>query len=353
MSTEIHHQTPKRARPYSKEGIRGSLDRATHYIDLAEEVLKGARVDRDQALAMVMSSDDELLDLLAGAFRLRRAFFGRGVMLHVIRNAKSGHCSEDCAYCSQSAVARTTIESHPLQKAEDIVAAAREAHLRKATRYCIVTAGKKINSAELDVLCEAVRRIRAEFPLSICTSLGELTREKAERLKTAGVNRYNHNLEAAPRVYRTICHTHTFEERLATIRIVKAAGLELCCGGLLGLGESAAERVELAFILRDVQPDAIPINLLDPRPGTPLAEVARIRPNDALRALAVFRFVHPDREIRIAGGREKILGPLQVLSLYAANSLFTEGYLTTGGQGFQADLAMLEAAGFEVAGWTE
>jgi biotin synthase len=322
-------------------------------MDLAQEVLSGKPIERDQAMAMVHSSDDDLLNLLAGAFRLRREYFGRGVMLHVIRNAKSGHCGEDCAYCNQSAHSGSDVAAHPLQSADELVAAARQAYGRKAARYCMVTAGRRVGAAELEVLCDAASRIRTELSLEICTSLGELTREQAERLKAAGVNRYNHNLETVPRVFRTICSTHTFEDRVATASIAKAAGLELCCGGLLGLGESPAERVELAFLLRQVDPNSIPINLLDPKAGTSLAGVERIRPNDALRALAMFRFVHPDKEIRIAGGRERILGHLQVLSLYAANSLFTEGYLTYAGQGYQADLAMIEAAGFEVASFSE
>lgn len=323
------------------------------YIDLAEEVLAGKPVERDQATEMVMSSDDDLLDLLAGAFRLRRKFFGRGIMLHVISNAKTGGCSEDCAWCSQSIHADSGVASHELLTAADLVTAARRAHERKAVRCCIVTAGRNVSETELEVICEAARRIRAELPLAICTSLGELTSEQANRLKTAGVNRYNHNLESVPRVFNAVCQTHTFQDRLATIRIAKAAGLELCCGGILGIGESLAERVELAFALRDVDADSIPVNLLDPRPGTRLGGAERIKPNDALRALAMFRFVHPHKEIRIAGGRETVLGPLQVLSLYVINSFFTEGYLTTPGQGNSADLALLQAAGFEVVAYAE
>jgi biotin synthase len=323
------------------------------YRELAEAVLAGRPVERDQALAMVTSSDDDLLDLLAGAFRLRRAYFGRGVMLHVIRNAKAGSCGEDCAWCSQSLHADSGVVSQALQPVEELVAGARAAHGRKAVRYCMVTAGRGVSSAELEVVCEAVRRIRAELPIAICTSLGELTPEQADRLKAAGVNRYNHNLETVPRVFARVCTTHGFQDRLTTIKNAKSAGLELCCGGILGIGESLQERVELAFALREVGADSIPVNLLKAHPGTALAGAEPIRPNDALRAIAMFRFVHPNKEIRVAGGREAILGPLQALSLYAANSFFTEGYLTYSGQGYQADLAMLQAAGFEVASYAE
>jgi len=297
------------------------------YQEIAQQVLDGNSLTREQAESMMTSSDDDLLDLLAGAFALRRRYFGRGVMLHVLRNAKTGQCSEDCAWCSQSIHADSGVRGEPLLSVDELVAAAHQAHRRQAVRYCMVTAGKSVDDKELATLCEAARVIRAELPISICTSLGELTVEQARRLKSAGVNRYNHNLETVPRVFATVCTTHTYADRMATVRAVKSAGLELCCGGILGIGESVQERVELAFALREVDADSIPVNLLKAHTGTPLADAKPIRPNDALRALAMFRFVHPRAEIRLAGGREAILGPLQALSLYAVNSFFTEGYL--------------------------
>jgi biotin synthase len=206
----------------------------------------------------------------------------------------------------------------------------------------------------MDAVCDAVARMKREnLPLSICASLGSLDEERALRLRRAGVDRVNHNLEAAPSVFERLCTTHSHEERLTTARAVKAVGLELCSGGLVGLGETLEERAELALLLREVGADAVPVNFFDPRPGTPLAGAARISANDALRALAMFRFVIPHAEIRMAGGREKSLGPMQALGLYAADSMFTEGYLTTAGQGFEADMAMIAAAGFEIAGTLE
>jgi biotin synthase len=320
---------------------------------LAEEVLAGRAVEVEDALAMVSSTDDELLNLLDGAFRLRRAHFGRGVMLHVIRNAKSGGCQEDCGYCSQSRRATGSVPEYSLQSVEAICDGAKEAYRRKAVRYCIVTSGRLLSDDEMNLVCAAVQRVRDELPLAICTSLGALTQKQADRLKAAGVHRYNHNLETVPRVFREVCSTHTFEDRLATIGAVKSAGMELCSGGIFGMGERLAERVELAFLLRDIDAGAIPVNFFDPRPGTPLAGAPRLRPNEALRILAMLRFVCPNKEIRIAGGREHILGPLQALALYAANSMFTEGYLTTDGQGYTADLALLEAAEFEPTGFAE
>jgi biotin synthase len=240
-----------------------------------------------------------------------------------------------------------------LQTVEAIVAGAREARKLKAILYCIVTSGRQPAEAELDTICAAAAQIKREGPIQICTSLGLLSPGQAGRLKAAGVDRYNHNLETSSRFYGTICTTHTYQDRVGTTRVAKAAGLELCCGGLIGMGETLEDRVDLALALREAEADSIPLNFLDPRPGTALEGRPRISALDALRALALFRFANPDRELRIAGGREACLGPMQALALYPANSMFTVGYLTTSGQGYAADLALIEAAGFHVTEITD
>lgn len=325
----------------------------TEFHNLAHDVLAGRRLNAEEALALLHASDDDLLALLDGAFRVRRAHFGRGVLLHVIRNAKSGHCPEDCAYCSQSNASGGSISRYAMQPVEEVLEGARRAHDLGAARYCIVTSGRGPWPRELEHVCEAVRRIKAELPISICVSLGILGEDQAERLKAAGVDRYNHNLETSIRYFPEICATHSYSERVSTARKVKDAGLELCSGILLGMGESLEDRVDVALTLRELGANSIPVNLLDPRPGTRLEARPRITAGDALRALAMFRFMHPNREIRIAGGRERVLGSLQALALYPANSMFTNGYLTAPGQGYDADVAMLGAAGFEVAGIAE
>jgi len=320
---------------------------------LGRRVLSGGAVRREEALAVLRSSEDDLLGLLDAAFAVRRRYFGRTVSLHVIRNAKSGACGEDCAYCSQSAESRATVPCYPLQKEEELVNGAREAQALGAVRYCIVTSGRCASDDDIRAICRAVRRIKKEFPLSLCVSLGIIGAEQAAQLKAAGVDRYNHNLETSERFFPSICSTHTHAERRATAGIAKAAGMELCSGGLLGMGETLEDRVDLAFALKEAGADAIPLNFLDPRPGTRLEGRPRLSAGDALRALALFRFVNPNREIRIAGGREACLGPLQALALYPANSLFTSGYLTTPGQGYAADKLMIEKAGFDVAEITD
>lgn len=321
--------------------------------ELSQHVLKGNLPTYDEVLGVIGSSDDELLAVLDAAFTIRRHYFGRGVSIHVIRNAKSGLCTENCSFCSQSAVSDREIQKYPMQTVAQILEGAREAHELAAVRYCIVTSGRTPSGKDLETICEAARRIKRDLPIQICASLGLLSEDQAKRLKNAGVDRYNHNLESSERFYSSFCTTHSFTDRLETARIAKVAGLELCSGGLIGMGESLRDRVDLAFALRYLDADSIPLNFLDPRPGTPLAGLSKLTPADCLRTLSMFRFVNPDREIRIAGGREACIGSMQVLSLYAANSMFTTGYLTTPGQGYQADMEMIAQAGFTVTELTD
>lgn len=322
------------------------------WTERARRTLQGTIISRAEALELLMSSDDDLLDVIHAAFLIRRHYFGRSITIHVIKNAKSGLCSEDCAFCSQSGGANTDSPRYALQKVGELVTGAQDAHRLKAMRYCIVTSGKEPEPEELDMICEATRQIKKEVPIQICVSLGLLTVGQSLKLKKAGVDRFNHNLESSERFYPTICTTHSYADRKRTAEIVKASGMELCSGGLIGMGESLEDRVEMAFALREVEADSIPLNFLDPRPGTTLENLKRLSPADCLRALAMFRFVHPDKEIRVAGGREACLGSMQVLSLYAANSIFTKGYLTTPGQGYEEDMDMIAKAGFQVTDWT-
>ena len=321
---------------------------------ISQRVTDGGEITQAEALGILNAPDDALLSVLDAAFAIRLRYFGRGVRLHVLCNARSGGCSEDCGYCSQSAHARqSATQRYPWRSNEELVAGAREAHRMKAIRYCVVSSGRAPADAEMKDICETVRSIKAEVPTRVCLSLGLLSPMQARQLKGAGVDRYNHNLETSERHFPHLCTTHSYADRVATARAVKAAGLELCCGGLLGAGETAEDRVDLAFALRDLAADSIPINFLDPRPGTPFEHYPRLKPTVCLRALAMFRFVHPSTEIRVAGGREACLGPMQALALYPANAMFTDGFLTTPGQGCDADRALLNAAGFCIDGVTQ
>ena len=316
---------------------------------LSGKALADGTVTRDEAMVVLKSGEDEILDVLNAAFKVRLHHFGRGMSLHVLNNARSGMCSENCSFCSQSAVADSGIARYPMKSVDEIVEGAREAKKVNAVRYCIVISSRSPAKQDLDTVCEAVRRIKKEMNIQVCTSLGILTPEQAHTLTRAGVNRYNHNFETSSRYYPSICSTHNFDDRVRTVRTAREAGLEICCGGLIGMGETLEDRVELAFAVKEGQADSIPVNFLDPRSGTPLADRSRLKPPECLRTLAMFRLVNPSSEIRIAGGREACLRHLQPLALYAANSMFTQGYLTTPGQGYLADIAMIEEAGFEVA----
>jgi biotin synthase len=317
--------------------------------DLADKVLAGGALIREEALAVLGCPDDELLALLHAAFRVRLRHHGREVRLHVLRNAKSGMCRENCAFCSQAAGAYSGIDRYGLQSVEELVEGAREAHRLGAVKYCMVTATRGPSERDLGVICEAVRQIKGELPIHICTSLGILSPGQAERLKAAGVDRFNHNLETSRNFFSRVCQTHTYDDRVGTIRAAKTAGMEACCGGIIGMGESLEDRVDLAFECGALAVESIPVNFLDPRPGTPLGHVARLAPEECLKTLCMFRLANPAADIRVAGGREVNLRHLQVLALYPANSMFTEGYLTTPGQGHESDLAMIRDAGFRVA----
>jgi len=315
---------------------------------LSDKVLAGGAVTRADALAVLRSSDDELLGVLQAVFHVRQKYHGRRVDLHVIRNAKSGLCPENCAFCSQSASATTPVEEYPMQAEPDLVEGAKRAHAAGAVRYCMVTSGRGPQDEEVEEICRTVRQIKKEVQIEICTSLGLLTAAQAQRLAAAGVDRINHNVETSRRFFPEVVTTHSYDERRATIRTAKAAGLEVCCGGILGLGETLEDRVEMAFEIAELDVNSVPVNLLDPRPGTAMETRPRMSPAEALRALAMFRWVMPAKEIRVAGGRETCLRSMQPLALYAANSIFTEGYLTTPGQSAQRDADMLADAGFEI-----
>ncbi len=315
---------------------------------LADNVLAGQQVSRAEALAMLGAPDDDLLALLDAAFRIRRNHFGRKVNLHVIRNAQSGNCSEDCSFCSQSARSQAEIERYAMESADALIVGAQEAAEVGAVKYCMVTSGRRPSEQVLTAVCAAAGRISGDMKIKLCVSLGSLTDEQARRLKAAGVTRYNHNLETSRRFFPQICSTHTWDERVATVRRARAAGLEACCGGIIGMGETLEDRVDLALALRDLEVEAIPVNLFNPRAGTPLAGRPVLGAIEALKVLAMFRLVNPRAELRAAGGREAILGLMQPLALYAVNSIFTQGYLTTAGQGTNRDLEMLTQAGFEM-----
>lgn len=321
---------------------------ASRWQQLADKAIAGQALTREEALSVLRADDSQLLALLDAAFQVRRAAFGTLVKLNMLVNAKSGICPEDCGYCSQSVVSAAPIAKYSLLSPEVLVEGAREAWARRARTYCIVASGRGPSARELRRVAEAVRRIKAEMPMKVCACLGLLTEEQARFLKEAGVDRYNHNLNTSADHYPAIVTTHTYEERVATVEAVKRAGISPCSGFIAGMGETDEQLVEVAFALRALDADSIPVNFLHPIPGTPLQGRDDLDPRRCLKILALLRFVCPRKEIRVAGGRERNLRSLQPLALYAANSLFVGDYLTTPGQAAEADWQMLEDLGFEI-----
>jgi biotin synthase len=318
------------------------------YQVLADRALRGEGMTREEARTVLGTPDEILPDLIQAAWKVRFANSGRRVKLHMLINAKSGLCEEDCHYCSQSRISRSDIDQYPLLSKEDILEGARRAVEARALRYCIVISGRGPRPKELAEIASAVRTIKQETPLSLCCSLGLLTPEDAISLKAAGVDRVNHNLNTSEPFYKEICTTHTYQDRVETLKNAREAGLELCSGGIVGMGESDEDLIDLAFALREIKPDSIPINFLHPVEGTPLGARTPPSPTRGLKVLCLFRFIHPTTEIRIAGGREHNLRSLQAQALYIGDSLFVGGYLTTPGQKPEEAWRMIEDLGFEV-----
>jgi biotin synthase len=321
---------------------------STDWSSLASRVLDGYRVTLPEALAILRAPDDELLDILAAAYRIRRRWFGKTVQLYFLMNAKSGLCPEDCHYCSQSKVSEADIPKYNLLSREKLLDGARFAAERGSKTYCIVISARGPSEREIQAVEKIVPEIKRQYDLEVCACLGLLSPDQAERLAACGVNKVNHNLNTSPEFYEQICTTHTYQDRVATLRAVRAAGLELCSGGIIGMGERDEDVVRMALELRELEVESIPLNFLIDIAGTPLAESSRLTPRYCLKALAMFRFVNPKSELRIAGGRELHLGSLQPLGLYAANSMFVGDYLTTKGQAPEADYRMIEEMGFVV-----
>ncbi len=318
--------------------------------ELAERVLDGHRLTEGEALTVLAAPDDEVLDLLAAAFRVRRRYFGRTVQLYFLMNAKSGLCPEDCHYCSQSKESTADIPRYNILNREQLLAGAAAAAERNAKTYCIVISARGPNEREMAAVETIVPEIKEKYGLDICACLGLLTPEQADRLAACGVNRVNHNLNTSGEHYAEICTTHTYQDRLNTLRAVRTSGMELCSGGIVGMGERPRDVVSMAFELRELGVESIPVNFLNPIEGTPLAGPSELTPNYCLKVLCMFRLANPSSELRIAGGRELHLRSLQPLGLYPANSIFVGDYLTTKGQLPEADYAMIRDMGFEVTG---
>ena len=313
--------------------------------ELTNRILDGGEITFEEA-SRLMETDKQrdIIHLTGFANSIRDEFKGSLINICAIINAKSGRCSEDCRFCSQSSHYSTAIDKYPLLKKDEIIDRARRAAESGINRFSIVVSGRDVkNSAEWESICGTIDEMRSIAGLDICASLGTLTKESAGDLKKAGLKRYHHNLETSESFFPSICTTHSYEVRAETVRTAKEAGMSVCCGGIFGLGETKTQRIELAFLLKELDVDSIPLNFLNPIPGTPLENAKPLHPMEILKIIALFRFVNPTKGIRICGGRAQNLRSVQPLLFTAgANGIMTGDYLTTAGGNANDDMQMIK-----------
>ena len=323
--------------------------------DYTKKVLSGGTLGRQELYELAKTEINDLPHLLAAANSIRQQYQGDQVHLCSILNGRSGHCSEDCSYCAQSVHHQTGVAVYPLMDVQEILRNAVAAEAAGVSHFSIVLSGGGVDQTDeittFARIIEAYRLIRSKTQLHLCASLGSLTVEQARQLKAVGVERYHHNVETSREFYPSICRTHTYEDRIRTIKVAQAAGLAVCSGGIIGMGESLEQRIDMILELREMGIGCVPVNILNPIPGTRLEAMEPLPPLEILKSIALFRFVLPQAVIRTAGGREKNLRDLQSLALLGgANGMLVGGYLTTSGRDSRLDLKMIEDLGLRVAG---
>ncbi|MDR4947394.1 biotin synthase BioB [Neobacillus cucumis] len=318
------------------------------WTELAQSVINGLEISREDALGILNIQDKELLEVLQGAYLIRHHYFGNKVKLNMIMNTKSGLCPENCGYCSQSSISSAPIKKYRMLDKETILKGADQAYQLNVGTYCIVASGRGPSNSEVDQVVSAVKEIKDKYNLKVCACLGILKPDQALKLKQAGVDRYNHNLNTSENHHENITTSHTYQDRVNTVELIKETGISPCSGVIVGMKETRADVVDMAYSLKALDADSIPVNFLHAIDGTPLEGTNELNPRYCLKVLILMRFVNPTKEIRISGGREVNLRSLQPLGLYAANSIFVGDYLTTAGQESTSDHQMLEDLGFEI-----
>lgn len=302
----------------------------------------------DQAMAITAMTSEQTLDLIVLANKIRQRFQPTRLFKCAIINAKSGRCPEDCAFCAQSVHHHTDVQTYDLLSPDQLVQTGLEMAAAGATHYSVVTSGTALTKADIDTVCRVARRLSVETDLTLCVSTGLLGADAARQLKAAGISRYHHNLETARSFFEQICTTHDYDDDINTVKVAKAAGMLVCSGGIFGMGESWEQRLELAFTLKELDVDSVPINFLNPVQGTRLADLPLLPPMEALKIIALYRFIHPQKDITICGGREVTLKDFQSWIFPAgANGLMVGNYLTTQGRSIDMDLEMIESLGLQ------
>ena len=314
--------------------------------EMKDKILRGKWIGREEALRL---AEEPLEELRQAADEIRRKVCGNGFDLCTIVNAKCGRCSEDCRYCAQSAHYRTACEeSYPLLSTQELLEDARRNAQQGVLRYSMVTSGRRLSEEEVEQACESIRRIRAEVPIEVCVSFGLLDEVQFRKIKAAGASRVHCNLESSARYFPSVCTTHTYEEKIRTLQAAKRAGLSICSGGILGLGETMEDRIDMVLTARELGVKSIPVNLLNPIPGTPYENRVPLDNEEACRCVAMFRFLIPDASIRLAGGRGLLGDKGEACFLSGANAAISGDMLTTAGITVETDMELLRSSGFEV-----
>ena len=312
---------------------------------LKQKIFDGEQITKQEAIELY---EQPLAELCRNADEIRRHFCSNGFDICTIINGKSGHCSENCRFCAQSSHNHTDAAEYPLLSTEEIVEQAKINDEQGVLRYSIVTSGKRLPNAEVDKMCEAVREIKKQTGISVCISFGLLNEEQYRKLKDAGVSRVHNNLETSRRNFPNICTTHTFDDKLNAIRAAQAAGLSVCSGGIMGLGETPEDRIDMALTLRELGIKSVPVNMLNPIPGTPMEQNKKLTSDDMRRIVAVYRFILPDASIRLAGGRGLLEDKGKGCFLSGANAAISGDMLTTAGITVKTDMELLTKLGYEV-----
>ena len=330
--------------------VTDHVDDVSFIYDIMKKVVDGGDVEFEEAERLLDTR--YILTLAKCANIITRKFTGELVDVEMLINAKAGRCPEDCSFCAQSIFydPQSGIDKYPLLPKQTIIEQAQKAKQGGANSFCLVCAYRTPSEKDFEQICATIVELKKKVAIDVNVSLGFMTRERARRLKSIGVKRYNHNLETPESFFAQICKTHDFKDRVNTAKIVKEEGLELCCGGIIGMGETLKQRLELAFAIKSLRPDEVPINILIPRQGTPLANLPPMEPTDAIKTIAVWRFIMPKTILKIAGGRELHLKDKERLALKAgANGIITGGYLTTRGNNIEKDMTMIKEIGLKVA----
>lgn len=320
------------------------------YQELVEKSFHQGTIDDDDIRWILTGDEVELLPLLDAAYRIRYRYFQNRVRIHILHNIQSGGCTEDCKYCAQSGASPEGADIYPMKSDEEIIEGARQASEAGAFRHCMVFSGKDLGVKRIDRICSVVEKIKSLYRMEICISAGFLSKADGQKLVAAGVNRYNHNLNTSSGFYGEICTTHEYRQRVDTIVTAKDCGLDICSGAIIGMGETTEDIIQMARELKRVAANSIPVNFFIPVAGHRIINPQTLTPRYCLKVLCLFRFAVPQAEIRASAGREYHLRSLQSLCLYPANSLFAEGYLTTGGDALDTTRQLIEDSGFVVEG---